>query len=103
MTKSEKELNKVIEFLQECEQYLHSWCCTRNGKYLPVSTQGVQTILMDFVFKGSKNPIQEFKDKVEAGDIVLSTYAFALSEDVREQLYKNHCENVKKFEKKYKI
>lgn len=103
MTKSEKELNKAINFLQECEQYLHSWCCTRDGKYFPMNTHDVQTILMDFVFKGSKNPIQEFKDKVEAGDIVLSTYALAFPEDVRKQLYKNHCENVKKFEKKYKI
>ena len=44
MTEAEKELDKAIEFLQECEQYLHSWCCTRTGKYQPVDTRNVRKL-----------------------------------------------------------
>jgi hypothetical protein len=103
MTKGEKELNKVIEFMQECEQYLHSWCCTRNGKYLPVDTQNVRKVLMNIVANGSKNPIKEFKNGIEDGTIILGTFAFGLPSETKNLLYEKHCENVKKFEKKYKI
>lgn len=103
MTESEKKLSKVIDFLQECEQYLHSWCCTRTGKYVTVDTQGVRKILMNMVASGSKNPIREFKEGVENGTIILSTFAFGLPEEREKLLYENHCKNIKKFEKKYKV
>ena len=79
MTNEEKTLNKAVDFMQECEQYLHSWCCTRMGKYQPIDTQGVRKILMDMVINGSKNPIKEFREGVENGTIILSTFTFGLS------------------------
>ena len=103
MTNEEKTLNKAVDFMQECEQYLHSWCCTRTGKYQPIDTQGVRKILMDMVINGSKNPIKEFREGVENGTIILSTFTFGLSTNAKNLLYENHSNNVKKFEKKYNI
>ena len=102
MTEAEKELDKAIEFLQECEQYLHSWCCTRNGKYQPVDTRNVRKVLMDMITIGTKSPIKDFKQGVKEGRIIFGTFAVGLPPETKKLLYEKHCENVKNFEEKYK-
>jgi len=103
MTSEEKRVNQVIEFLHECEQYLHSWCCTRAGEYQPFDIQGVRKALMNIVANGSKKPIIDFKKGVEDGTIILRIFTLGLPLETKRLLYENHCKNVKNFEKKYKI
>jgi hypothetical protein len=51
----------------------------------------------------SRNIISTFKKGYNDGTIVLSTHAFALSEEYENELYKKHIENIREFEKKYNI
>ena len=98
-----EEIDKVVDFLSDCETYLHSWACTRNGKYEMHDTRKIREVLMLLVANGSKNPIRDFKKGVEDGTILFSTYAFALAEPYKNELYKKHRQNVEEFEKKYHI
>ena len=103
MRNEDKVLENLVTFLQETEQYLHSWCCTRTGKYLPVDMQNVRTVLMELVSNGSKNPITDFKKGIENGTINESISCIALTDESKKTLYERHRENIKNFEKKYKI
>ena len=97
------DIEGVVDFLIECEKYLHSWVCTRTGKYRPIDTRHVRQILMQEVAEGSKNPIRDFKKKVEDGTILFSTFCICLSEKYENELYEKHRQNVEEFEKKYHI
>ena len=98
-----EDIDNVVDFLVECEKYLHSWACTRTGTYKMHDTRKIRDVLMLLVANGSKNPIHDFKKGVEDGTILFSTYAFALAEPYKDELYKKHRENVENFEKKYNI
>ena len=98
-----EKIDDVINFLDECQTYLHSWVCTRTGEYKPYDTRSVRKVLMYEVAGGSKNPIADFKKGVEDGSILLSVFAFAFADEYKKKLYKKHRENVENFEKKYHI
>ena len=95
--------NQAVEFLNECEKYLHSWLCTKDGKYIPYSTNKVYRVLLELVANGSKNPIADFKKGVNDGNILFSVYAIGLADNYRKELYEKHKQNVEEFEKKYHI
>lgn len=99
----EMVLDKVLEFLEDCEKYLHSWVCTRTGNYEPMDTRKVRDVLMQLVAGGSKNPIRDFKKGVEERTILFPTNCVGLLEDYRKELYEKHRKNVEEFEKKYHI
>ena len=84
------EIDNVVDFLNECEKYLHSWLCTKDGKYVPYSTNRVYRVLMELVASGSKNPIADFKKGVNDGTILFSVYAIGLVDSYEKELYEKH-------------
>lgn len=98
-----KDVDEVSEFLSECATYLHSWACTREGKYCTKDIGVVTEVFMHFIALGVKDPVQAFKDGVENETIPLTTFQYNIPENVKKRLYKRHCEIVKEFEEKYKI
>lgn len=98
-----KDADKVLELLSECAAYLHSWACVREGEYCTKDIKAVTDIFMNLIALKPEDPIRAFKDGVENGSILLTTFQYNIPEDVKKRLYKRHCEIVKEFEKKYKI
>ena len=98
-----EEMDKVVDFLADCEKYLHSWACTRTGEYKPINTRATKHILGLLVANGSQNPIEDYKKGVEDGTIMLGTYCIGITDERRKQLYEKHRENIEEFEKKYNI
>lgn len=98
-----KDVDEVSEFLSECAAYLHSWACTREGKYCTKDIGAVTEVFMRFIALGAEDPVQAFKDGVENGTILLTTFQYNIPEKVKKRLYERHCEIVKEFEKKMQI
>lgn len=96
-------IDKVIDFLSECEKYLHSWACTMTGEYEPLDTRNVREILVCKIADGSKTPIRDFKKGVKDHTISLPICCIDIIEPYRSELYKKHRKNVEEFEKKYNI
>lgn len=102
-------LNELIEFMEETVSYLHSWCCVCSGSYRMIDYRGVKLAVISLLGsvtvngEDSRNIINTFKKGYNDGTILLSTYAFGLSEEYENELYKKHVEHVKHFEEKYNI
>lgn len=107
-------INKLSELMEETVSYLHSWCCTRNGKYEPVDYRGVKLALISLLSNNvmaskeeSHSVIEEFKDGVINGNVMMSpatnVFALGLPEFRESELFEKHCENVRLFEEKYHI
>lgn len=107
-------IDKLAGLMEETVSYLHSWCCTRDGKYKPVDYRGVKLAVISLLSNNvmaskeqSHNIIDEFKNGVINGSVLVqpATFIFAIGlPEFREaELYDKHCENVRLFEEKYHI
>ena len=101
--KTTEIVNRAIEFMTECESYLHSWLCTQSGEYRPYDYQAVHRVLLMLVATGSTHPIEDFKKTFKEGKLLIGAHAFAFSNDMKKKLYEKHKKNVKEFEKKYNL
>lgn len=106
--KPEDNINQVIELIDDTIHYLHSWVCTREGAYKAIAIDSVKKAFLSLTLGGwstthkvTENPITRFKEGVEDGTIILSTYPFGLPDKRKEELYKAHLERIKEFEAKY--
>ena len=96
-------LNEVFDFFQDCESYLHSWLCTKDGEYKLYDTNSVRTVLFGLLSHGSTDLIDEFENGVETGRIMIRCSSIILPEKKRSLLYEHHLGLMRNFEKKYLI
>lgn len=103
-------INEIRALMEETVSYLHSWCCTRDGKYHPTNYRHVKMAVISLLGgsavasrEESHGIIDKFKDGVKNGSIMIGTLCFGLSEEYEKELYKKHAEHVKHFEEKYDI
>ncbi len=103
----DKELKNLIDFLDDVSKYIHSWLCTKDGKYVPYSIDGVRnifrTVFANERFKSGKNALDAIKGWINDGTIVIVPIKDSrdVFEKHSEALYKAHMENRKKFCEKY--
>lgn len=115
-------VDKIAEFVDEMVTYLHSWCCTRNGRYEPVDYRSVKLALISLLNNNvmasreqshkanaafKNGIIDSFKNGIINGNVAVqpATFISAISlPDFRKtELYEKHRENVRIFEEKYNI
>ena len=90
------------DFLELLE-YLSSWVKTKDGKYEPVDTTNIKSIIVQLFFDGSEDIIKSFKDGVNSGRILMSTYCIGLFDEKRQELYEKNKKIVDDYEKKHNI
>lgn len=95
-------LDREKDFFELLE-YLSSWVRTKDGEYEPVNTTNIKGIIMQLFFDGSEDIIKSFKDGVNSGRILMSTYCIGLFDDYKKELYEKHKKIVDDYEKKHNI
>ena len=107
---AENWLNELFDLMEETVSYLHSWCCTKDGEYKPVDYRGVKMAVISLLNgsvmasrEESHNILDDFKDGVKNGSILVQASLFSIPGLKESELYERHVENVKLFEKKYSI
>lgn len=104
-----KNINDIVNFLDEVITYLHDWLSSFDNKYHPYSIQDVQVLFMNqLAHNGSDiaKTIKDIKDGYINGTIILHEYDILKTQKVVSlypKLLKKHLENIKEFEHKYNI
>jgi hypothetical protein len=103
----DKDLKNLIDFLDDVSRYLHSWLCTKDGKYVPYSIDVVRnifrTVFANEWFKSGKNALDAIKERINDGTIVIVPVKDSgnVFEKHSDALDKAHIEYRKKFCEKY--
>ena len=98
----------MLEFLEDVTNYIFSWVCTKDGKYVPYSIESVRnifrTVFASEHFKSGENALDAIKGWINDGTIIINPIkdeAGKILEKHGVSLYKAHMENRKKFCEKY--
>lgn len=103
----DKDLKRLIDFLDDASRYLHSWLCTKDGKYVPYSIDGVhnifRTVFASEHFTSGENPMDAIKGWINDGTIIIMPIKDSgkVFEKHADSLYKAHMANRLKFCEKY--
>ena len=94
---------ELFGFLNDVIDYLHSWLCTRNGKYMPFDKKLVGNMVMKSLAQGNSviDVINSFKNGVKDGTILIGVLCIGLTDEKREELYEIYSEIKNKLETKY--
>ena len=97
-------VSDVLKVMQEMVEYLHSWACTRSGRYAMIPINSVKNALISLYMKGGDSDvIESFKQGVISGAITLPENLIAIADIVKKRLYNRHIEKIRNFETKYHI
>lgn len=97
-------VSDILSVMQEMIEYLHSWACTRSGRYAMIPINSVKNALISIYMKGGDSDVIEgFKQGVMSGAITLPENLIAIADIVKKRLYNKHIEKIRNFETKYHI
>ena len=101
----EKDIDKIIDFVSECSEYIYDYASSHTGKYTPVDHRGWEEKFL-IIWHKYNFDLRKIKENIDNGTIIISNPK--LFDDKPKfkalfpELYKKHLEGLHKFEKKYK-
>ena len=99
------DIDKVIDFISECAEYIYDYASTYTGKYTPVDHRGWEEKFL-LIYHKYKFDIRKIKEDIDNGIILIGNPdLFKDSPKLQllyPQLYQKHLEGLHKFEEKYK-
>lgn len=97
-------IDEVVDFLIEIEEYMYDWASSYTGKYTPVDHRGWHESFL-IIMQQYHFDINKIKEDIRNGKIILTSFKETNPKflAIQDKLYKAHKANVKKFENKYKL
>ena len=97
-------IDELVDFVSDCAEYIYDWASSYTGKYTPVDHRDWYNHFLILIQEYNFD-LEKIKEDIKSNKIILHTFKNDNPKFLAlySELYKKHKQNVKKFEKKYKI
>ena len=106
MEEINKEVNvdELVDFICEVEDYLYNWASSYTGKYTPVDHRGWHNSFL-IIVQQYHFDIDKIKEDIKNGIILLTGFKETNPKfiAIQDKLYEAHKTKAEEFEKKYKL
>jgi hypothetical protein len=99
------DIDKVVDFVSECSEYIYDYASTYTGSYTPVDHRKWEDRFL-ILWQQYKFSLRRIKEGIDNGTIMVNNFNLFDGQPklkkLYPELYKKHLEGLHKFEKKYK-